>query len=65
MNEKFKMEYVNAVFNLEKQWCWFSYYGLTGAGVGVGIVFGSLVFGLSRNLMKRLVFSNMQCLVSH
>ena len=25
-------------------------FGLAGAGVGIGVVFGSLIFGISRNL---------------
>jgi F-type H+-transporting ATPase subunit c len=46
----FKVEYINAILTLGKSCgAGLATIGLAGAGVGVGIVFGSLVFSLSRN----------------
>ena len=46
----FKSEYVNAILIMGKSCgAGLATIGLAGAGVGVGVVFGSLVFALSRN----------------
>jgi len=46
----FKVEYINAILTLGKsRGAGLATIGLAGAGVGVGIVFGSLIFSLSRN----------------
>jgi len=46
----FKVEYINSLLTIGKSvGGGLATIGLAGAGVGVGIVFGSLVFGLSRN----------------
>ncbi|RYX78498.1 MAG: F0F1 ATP synthase subunit C [Cyanobacteriota bacterium] len=50
MDFNFKVEYVNSILQLGKSCgAGLATIGLTGAGVGVGVVFGSLIFGLSRN----------------
>jgi len=50
MSFDFKTEYVNAILTLGKSCgAGLATIGLAGAGVGVGVVFGSLVFALSRN----------------
>ena len=50
MSFDFKTEYVNAILTLGKSYgAGLATIGLAGAGVGVGVVFGSLVFALSRN----------------
>ena len=50
MSFDFKTEYVNAILTLGKSCgAGLARIGLAGAGVSVGIVFGSLVFVLSRN----------------
>jgi len=46
----FKEDLVNSFLSLGKSiGAGLATIGLAGAGVGVGVVFGSLVFGLSRN----------------
>ena len=46
----FKVEYINALLTIGKSaGAGLATIGLAGAGVGVGVVFGSLVFSLSRN----------------
>jgi len=50
MDFNFKVEYVQAISSVGKSiGAGLATVGLAGAGVGVGIVFGSLVFSLSRN----------------
>jgi F-type H+-transporting ATPase subunit c len=50
MEFNFKAEIVNSFLQLGKTiGAGLATIGLAGAGVGVGVVFGSLVFGLSRN----------------
>jgi F-type H+-transporting ATPase subunit c len=50
MDFNFKAELVNAILILGKSCgAGLATIGLAGAGVGVGIVFGSLVFSLCRN----------------
>jgi F-type H+-transporting ATPase subunit c len=50
MNYPFREELVASFLQLGKTvGAGLATCGLTGAGVGVGVVFGSLVFGLSRN----------------
>jgi len=49
-NFNFKLEYVNAIASVGKAiGAGLATVGLAGAGVGVGVVFGSLVFSLARN----------------
>jgi F-type H+-transporting ATPase subunit c len=49
----FKVELVNAILQLGKSiGAGLATIGLAGAGVGVGIVFGALVFSLGRNPME-------------
>ena len=46
----FKLEYINAILTLGKSCgAGLATIGLAGAGVGAGLVFGSLVFALGRN----------------
>ena len=53
MDFNFKVEYVNAVLQVGKSvGAGLATIGLVGAGVGVGVVFGSLVFSLGRNPME-------------
>jgi len=50
MDFNFKIEYVSAIATVGKSCgAGLATIGLAGAGVGVGIVFGSLVFALGRN----------------
>lgn len=50
MDFNFKVEYVQAIASVGKSiGAGLATVGLAGAGVGVGVVFGSLVFSLSRN----------------
>lgn len=50
MTNNFRDEFINAVLSLGKTiGAGLATIGLAGAGAGVGIVFGSLVFSLSRN----------------
>jgi len=50
MEFNFKAEYVAAIMTVGKSCgAGLATIGLAGAGVGVGIVFGSLVFALGRN----------------
>jgi F-type H+-transporting ATPase subunit c len=50
VNFDFKTEYVSAILTLGKSCgAGLATIGLAGAGVGVGIVFGSLVLALGRN----------------
>nr|ACZ96460.1 ATP synthase subunit 9 [Didymium iridis]ACZ96461.1 ATP synthase subunit 9 [Didymium iridis] len=50
MTYNFKEELVNSFLSIGKSiGAGLATIGLAGAGVGVGVVFGSLVFGLSRN----------------
>jgi F-type H+-transporting ATPase subunit c len=50
MTYNFKEELVNSFLSIGKSvGAGLATVGLAGAGVGVGVVFGSLVFGLSRN----------------
>jgi len=54
MDATFRAEYVAAILNVGKSCgAGLATIGLAGAGVGVGIVFGSLVFSLSRNPGER------------
>jgi F-type H+-transporting ATPase subunit c len=62
MDFNFKAEIVNSFLQLGKTiGAGLATIGLAGAGVGVGVVFGALVFSLSRNPSEEAVFSNMQC----
>jgi len=46
----FKAEFINAILTSSKNiGAGLATIGLAGAGVGVGVVFGALLFGLSRN----------------
>lgn len=48
--EDFRREYVTALITAGKSiGAGLATIGLTGAGIGVGLVFSALVFGLSRN----------------
>lgn len=50
MDFNFKQELVNSFLAIGRSiGAGLATVGLAGAGVGVGVVFGSLVFGLSRN----------------
>lgn len=50
MDFNFKVEYVSAILTVGKSCgAGLATIGLAGAGVGVGIVFGCLVFSLGRN----------------
>jgi len=50
MDFNFKVEYVQAISSVGKSiGAGLATVGLAGAGVGVGVVFGSLVFSLGRN----------------
>lgn len=50
MDFNFKVEYVNAMLQIGKSCgAGLATIGLVGAGVGVGLVFASLVYSLSRN----------------
>jgi len=50
MDFNFKVEYVNAMIQVGKSCgAGLATIGLVGAGMGVGLIFGSLIFSLSRN----------------
>jgi F-type H+-transporting ATPase subunit c len=62
MTFNFKTELVNSFLQLGKTiGAGLATIGLAGAGVGVGVVFGSLVFALSRNPNEEPDCSNMLC----
>lgn len=58
----FKVEYVNALLQVGKSaGAGLATIGLAGAGIGVGVVFGSLIFSLGRNPSEEARYLNMQC----
>jgi len=62
VNFDFKVEYINALLSVGKSaGAGLATIGLVGAGVGVGVVFGSLVFSLGRNPSEEARFLNMRC----
>ena len=47
---EYRQEYINALITVGKSiGAGLATIGLTGAGIGVGLVFAALVFGISRN----------------
>lgn len=64
MDFNFKIELINSILGLGKSiGAGLATIGLAGAGAGVGIVFGGLVFGISRNPNEEGVCLNTLCLV--
>jgi F0F1-type ATP synthase membrane subunit c/vacuolar-type H+-ATPase subunit K len=58
----FKVEYVNAIITLGKSCgAGLATIGLAGAGVGVGLAFGSLILAIGRNRLKKLSYLSTRC----